>query len=398
MLTFIKEQLSLWDYLKEVRKPIVLYGTGDGADKILDRLQEEEISVEDIYVSDEFARGQTFRGYTVKPFSLLLRTEKPLIVLIAFASERPELLERFYALNELQETYAPHVPLFMPGEGVSMSWLQKYSDQLMEVYGRLADERSRRVFASVLNYKLSGKLRYLQECTSGRREDLNELFRFTGAQTYVDLGAYDGDTVEEFLALTAGRFSHIYAVEPDPKNFARLQKRMRVVSERADRWGGSVRVGGDMGNRGESRIHCICAGIWSDPGKKTLFGDGGRQSTLVSPREMNREPGADGRRRNKKKREQEVLLDSVDHILQQEPAGYIKYDVEGVEEEALLGSRKHLIKNSCGTLPKLLIAAYHHDEDIFKLPLLVWKLQPEYTLYLRKHPYVPAWEINLFAI
>jgi hypothetical protein len=28
---------------------------------------------------------------------------------------------------------------------------------------------------------------------------------------------------------------------------------------------------------------------------------------------------------------------------------------------------------------------------------LLWKLQPEYKIYLRKHPYVPAWEINIFA-
>ena len=29
----------MWDYLKSVDKPIVLYGMGDGADKILNRLK-----------------------------------------------------------------------------------------------------------------------------------------------------------------------------------------------------------------------------------------------------------------------------------------------------------------------------------------------------------------------
>ena len=88
---------------------------------------------------------------------------------------------------------------------------------------------------------------------------------------------------------------------------------------------------------------------------------------------------------------------SIDHLLENAWASYMKFDVEGVEQEALEGAKEHLIPDAAGKLPKLLVAAYHHDEDIFKLPLLLWKLQPGYKIYMRKHPYVPDWEINLFA-
>lgn len=88
---------------------------------------------------------------------------------------------------------------------------------------------------------------------------------------------------------------------------------------------------------------------------------------------------------------------SIDHLLESDWASYMKFDVEGVEQEALEGAKEHLIPDAAGKLPKLLVAAYHHDEDIFKLPLLLWKLQPGYKIYMRKHPYVPDWEINLFA-
>jgi len=27
----------------------------------------------------------------------------------------------------------------------------------------------------------------------------------------------------------------------------------------------------------------------------------------------------------------------------------------------------------------------------------MWQLVPEYKVYLRKHPYVPAWELNFLA-
>ncbi len=45
----------------------------------------------------------------------------------------------------------------------------------------------------------------------------------------------------------------------------------------------------------------------------------------------------------------------------------------------------------------MLIAAYHFNEDIFDIPLLLHQLNPNYQIYLRKHPYVPDWEINFFV-
>ena len=39
----------------------------------------------------------------------------------------------------------------------------------------------------------------------------------------MDLGAYNGDTLREFLALTDGQYEHLDAVEPDPKNFKKLR-------------------------------------------------------------------------------------------------------------------------------------------------------------------------------
>ncbi len=47
--------------------------------------------------------------------------------------------------------------------------------------------------------------------------------------------------------------------------------------------------------------------------------------------------------------------------------------------------------------PKLNLAAYHRFEDIFRLPLLIKKLNPDYQIYLRHHPYIPAWDTNLYC-
>ena len=365
MLPFIKEKNTLWEYLKTAGKPVVLYGTGDGADKVIARLEENGIVISGIFASDGFVRGQQFHGFTVRKYSELLALRENVIVLIAFASELPEMLDRFYKLAQIHETYAPHVPVFSGDQTVTPEWIHKYEAELQTVYGRLADAASRETFAAVLNYKVSGKLSYLQECTTKRDDDLKELFSFWEEEIYVDAGAYDGDTVQEFLNLSGHHYKKIVALEPDPKNFRKLTKFVR--------------------QNGLNAVRCLQAGVWSECGLLELNGNGGRQSTF-------RKSSA-----HKKVKTQPVNVVSVDSVLGNDHADYMKFDVEGVEKEALTGAARHLVPDAGGVLPKLLIAAYHHDEDIFVLPLLLWELQPDYKIYLRKHPYVPAWEVNIFA-
>ena len=73
---------------------------------------------------------------------------------------------------------------------------------------------------------------------------------------------------------------------------------------------------------------------------------------------------------------------------------YIKYDVEGAEREALLGTAETIAAYK----PRMLVSLYHRSEDLFALPMLVKELCHEYRLYLRRFAYVPAWDINLYCI
>lgn len=360
MLDFITEKQSVWQLLQNTAKPVVLYGMGNGADKILDWCDANGVEVQGVFASDEFVRGQSFRGFTVERYDDLRKRlgNRELLVVIAFASERPEVLERFARLNEEQQTVAPHLPLFDEPEVVSREWLAKYERQLQSVYDRLADEQSRRVFAATLNYKLSGKLSYLFDCTTQREEDLRALVKPGPEETYLDLGAYNGDTLEEWGRLTDWRWRQAVAVEPDRRNCRKL----RLLAERLEERGLPVEV--------------VEGGVWSETGSLSFSDSGGRQSTFVGG--------------NKKI----VAVTTIDEIMAGRGLTYVKMDVEGAEMQALTGGRAALQR----CLPRLFIAAYHYDADIFRLPLLLWSLAPAYKIYLRKHPYVPAWELNFICV
>ena len=355
MLSFIKETKSVWERMRECAKPLVLYGMGNGADKILDWCEENQVKVQGVFASDEFVRGQQFRGFTVERYDALKeRLGEELLVVIAFASERPEVLQRFAELDAEQEVVAPHLPLFEEEETVSSAWLQRYETELQAAYDLLADDRSREVFSATLNYKLSGKIKYLFACETQRVEDIRELLAPAQDEVYLDLGAYNGDTIRELGELTGRRWREVVAVEPDRRNCRKL----RVLAEELAEGGLPVEVHE--------------AGIWSEQGELGFSDSGGRQSTFI---------GAE---------KKTVPVTTIDALAEGREVSLIKMDVEGAELQALAGGRETLQKFA----PKLFVAAYHYDVDLFRLPLLLQKIVPHYKIYLRKHPYVPAWELN----
>lgn len=72
---------------------------------------------------------------------------------------------------------------------------------------------------------------------------------------------------------------------------------------------------------------------------------------------------------------------------------YIKIDAEGEEMSILNGSKDFL--KQCK--PKMNIAAYHKNSDIFDIPILLNEICPEYKIYLRHFPYIPAWDTLYFC-
>ena len=335
MLDFITETNSVWQNMRRCGLPLVLYGMGNGADAVLDRMAAEGLTAAGIFASDEFVRGQNFRGFKVEHYSDIKARLENFAVVIAFASELPEVISRFKALAAEHAVFAPHLPLYAGSEEVTKSWLEKYAARLQNVYNNLADEQSCKVFANVLNYKLSGRPEYLWQCETDRTEDLTQLFSFGKEESYLDLGAYDGDTVREFLQLTGGSYK----------------------------------------KEGLKNVQLVEAAVWNEDTELDFSDSGGRQSTLI----------------NAHKRKVRAL--KMDNLLQGEAVTYIKMDVEGAEKQALSGLEQHIKSDR----PKMFIAAYHYDNDFFELPELLWQLCPEYKIYLRKHRYVPAWEMNFMA-
>ena len=202
----------MWDYLKTSKKPIVLYGMGNAALRIIDELSKRDIPVAGIFASDGFVRGHEFSGHKVMTYSDAKKQFGDMIVLLCFGSHLPDVIDNIKRIASEQELYAPDLPV--TGEGLfTREYAEKHKDDLSWLSGILADDKSKEVLSNLLTYRQSGVIDYLFKAESPDEENF-KLLGLNDNEVYMDLGAYTGDTVLEFCSMTNG-FKKIYAVEPE---------------------------------------------------------------------------------------------------------------------------------------------------------------------------------------
>ena len=169
--------------------------------------------------------------------------------------------------------------------------------------------------------------------------------------TYVDAGAYDGDTYLKISGLAD--VSNAFLFEPDPGNYQKL-----------------------IGNvRGREGVVCLPCGL-SDRHEILSFNAGVGESGQIT---------ADG--------SEHVLVLPLDNLLPNMKIDMIKMDIEGSEAAALKGAAR-IIKKS---RPVLAFSLYHNASDVWELPELVDRLHPDSKLYIRQHHY-NTFETVLYAV
>lgn len=356
---------DLWSYLATADKPIVMYGMGNGADKILNVCADKGIEICDFFASDGFVRGHSFHGKRVLSYS---ETKEKygrgnFIVLLSFASSLPSVIETIQNVANETELYAPDVPVH-GDELFDLGFYQSHKHEIEKARTLFKDERSLKVFDSVIAYKLSGRIDHITSCDTAPEEAYREILRAESFEITADLGAYNGDTARE-LAEFAPRLKKVYAFEPDRRNFRKLND--YAASE----------------TRFEVLPYNLAA--WSKD-DVLIFGTEGNRNSGVGSRPVN----------EKTAKLTEVSADSLDNVIcgGVPRLDYIKYDVEGAESEAIKGSLDSIHRYS----PALLVSLYHRSEDIFSLPLMLAQELDGYDFYLRKFRYIPAWDLNLYAV
>jgi len=295
-------------------------------------------------------RGQTASGFPVIKYREAKKRFGDMIVLLAFGVFRSDLMEKIKAIAQENEFYAPEVPLF-GGALFDRAFLETHRAEFDKVESMLSDEPSKEVFRSLLEYKTTGRIEPLIRCQSQKEEDFKALIPFRNGDIYVDLGAYDGDSVLEWHTLFPGH-GKILALEPNHKSFLKLCANCSSVPF----------------------LEALEGAAWESEKKLSFNGKSGRSAAVDKSGVLT------------------VSGYALDTICPK--ADMIKFDVEGAEREAIEGA-KELIRSQA---PTLCVSAYHKTEDLFRIPLQVKEIQPNYRVFLRHWPYIPAWDTVFFFV
>lgn len=172
--------------------------------------------------------------------------------------------------------------------------------------------------------------------------------------SFVDAGAFTGDTLEKFIQENLGTFESIHAFEPGAKQFGALKSRVsRLISEWAIN---------------DNKISLIKKGLGY--AKSSALFDERSEDAMSHSVTLgnNNEVGS-------------IKIVSIDDELADIKVTFIKSDIEGMDLPMLKGAEKTILKNR----PKLAISCYHYPTDLVEILKFINSLKLNYRFKLRHH-------------
>ncbi len=222
--------------------------------------------------------------------------------------------------------------------------LKEHREDFIWLYDRLGDWRSKIVLCSMLYNWITFDLDYIDVMKERNFADYYDLdlVKCDDQEVVVDLGAWIGDSVEGYINVY-GKYRKIYCYEIDASSMEEMKKNLNKYS-------GIEYRNKAVGSKNSMGGYAVC-----NP-----------QSTI---NRITDDPAGE-----------EIEIVSLDEDIR-EKITLIKMDIEGAEQDALTGCIRHIREEK----PKLLISVYHNNEDIWKIPKMIYDMNEDYQFYLRSN-------------
>lgn len=249
------------------------------------------------------------------------------------------------------DVFLPYFPLDLPHKALH------FTSEIKTAFDLFEDEPSRREYVAQVAFRLF--LNYDElTCTPESKHYFSpDLIQIREDEVLVDCGAFDGDSITEFVNRQGNSFQSIIAFEPDPANRKKLH-------ERLDRYSDSIR----------NKIHTLPQAVGARTETVSFSSSGTDQSKV-------------GEGTNS------VECVTLDEALQNLQPSLVKFDIEGAELDALAGARK--VISRCR--PVLAVSAYHEQDHLWRVPLTLAQLCEDYKFFLRPHG-SEGWDLTCYAL
>lgn len=247
------------------------------------------------------------------------------------------------------ETFLPHYSADLPHK------VLEEADQVLAAFDLLADDASRREYLPQMRFRLHMEFEDLPPPVKHTIYFPKDVCSLLPDEVFIDCGAFDGDTIRLFLNKADGKFQKIVAFEPDPEKFNQLQQSITQYPQAV-----------------QNAITVYPTATGADKGV-VRFSVQANGASFVGAGDV------------------EVKVVTLDDVLQE--ASYIKMDIEGAELDTIHGARKLISEQN----PMLAVSVYHLQNHIWKIPLAIHAINPNYKFFVRPH-LREVWDLVCYAV
>ena len=269
-------------------------------------------------------------GHPVDDVASKLHSYQPGIEVISF----------FHLFWKYPDLFVPYFSIDTPDKTIEQA------DAILDCFSLFEDDHSRNEFIAQIRWRLWADHKGLTPPGPDMQYFPSDLFKISAEEVFVDCGAFDGDTLKNFLKKQGDEFKRYYAFEPDPANFEKLKAFATILPDNI-------------------RDKVIVEQYAISDTKKVLnfSSDGSLQSAISENGNIS------------------VNCVSVDEHLADQRITYIKMDVEGAEPDIIAGSVITIKKYQ----PIMAVSVYHLYNHLWLLPLAIKEIFADYQFFLRPH-------------
>lgn len=334
-------------------KNVILFGCGGLLEIGIKYLNDKNINIKYLSDNNDKLWSKTFFNIEVINPQYIKNYNYPVLISSMYSKEIKKQLNSF----GINHVYDISFYLYYEKNFTVSKYIENEKIELVNSF--LEDKISKDVFNGLVKYRKTLNPDYIIE--SSYEHYFNPSVEIGLDDIIFDGGAWQGDTALKFSEKVNN--SKTYAFEPESSNYKELVKNIEM-------------------NQRNSKIYPINIGLWSQESEMNFSLD-------------DHDTGSHSLNLNRSNK-QIIQVDSMDNFFHKKglkKIDFIKLDIEGSEIEALLGA-----KNIISTFkPKLAISIYHKPEDLWEIPLLIKKLNPQYKLYMGHHSF-SFFETVIYAI
>jgi len=365
-----REKNSFDQLIAPFNQSIVLFGAGNLGQQVLSQLRKDGVEPLAFADNNVAIHGTTVSGLNVlSPQSAAVQYGQSAAFVVTAWNTNHSFVETKKMLEALGCAKVVSVATFRwkhPETFLPFFWAElpsktcEHKEDILSILPLWADNFSRGEYLAQLQWRVWGDFDFLARPVPQESYFPDDIFTLLVDEKFVDCGAYDGITIQQFLSRQPSFTGSVLAFEPDPANYTRLRtytsnldSKLRVMIEAFPYAVSAV--------RGKVRFDAT--------------GDMGAAISQVGTLEVDCFP--------------------LDDLFAQQNFSptYIKMDIEGAELDALKGAQNTIRSQS----PILAICSYHRCDDLWRIPAYIHSLYPDYSLFLRPHE-IEGWQLVCYAV